>query len=293
MKRKLSLLLLVLALLVLAPCALAVSITDMMGRDIALDAPVTRVVAVTPADCEILCALGAGDVLVGRGEYCNYPQSVLEVPSVESGAALNLEQILALEPQVVLMGTMGQTVEQVEALQSAGAQVVVSNAQDIEGTYAAIRMIGALVGRDAEAEALVKDMQDTFESLKAEPTGKTVYFEVSPLQYGLWTAGANTFMDELAQLCGLTNAFADVDGWAAISEEQVLQRDPDYMVTISMDYGEGPTPVEEMLGREGWQNLKAVKNGAIFNADSDQVSRPGPRLKDAALALSAFVKGAE
>lgn len=293
MKRKLSLLLLVLALLALAPCALAVSITDMMGRDIALDAPVTRVVAVTPADCEILCALGAGDVLVGRGEYCNYPQSVLEVPSVESGAALNLEQILALEPQVVLMGTMGQTVEQVEALQSAGAQVVVSNAQDIEGTYAAIRMIGALVGRDAEAEALVKDMQDTFESLKAEPTGKTVYFEVSPLQYGLWTAGANTFMDELAQLCGLTNAFADVDGWAAISEEQVLQRDPDYMVTISMDYGEGPTPVEEMLGREGWQNLKAVKNGAIFNADSDQVSRPGPRLKDAALALSAFVKGAE
>lgn len=293
MKRKLSLLLLVLALLALAPCALAVSITDMMGRDIALDAPVTRVVAVTPADCEILCALGAGDVLVGRGEYCNYPQSVLEVPSVESGATLNLEQILALEPQVVLMGTMGQTVEQVEALQSAGAQVVVSNAQDIEGTYAAIRMIGALVGRDAEAEALVKDMQDTFESLKAEPTGKTVYFEVSPLQYGLWTAGANTFMDELAQLCGLTNAFADVDGWAAISEEQVLQRDPDYMVTISMDYGEGPTPVEEMLGREGWQNLKAVKNGAIFNADSDQVSRPGPRLKDAALALSAFVKGAE
>lgn len=293
MKRKLSLLLLVLALLALAPCALAVSITDMMGRDIALDAPVTRVVAVTPADCEILCALGAGDVLVGRGEYCNYPQSVLEVPSVESGAALNLEQILALEPQVVLMGTMGQTVEQVEALQSAGVQVVVSNAQDIEGTYAAIRMIGALVGRDAEAEALVKDMQDTFESLKAEPTGKTVYFEVSPLQYGLWTAGANTFMDELAQLCGLTNAFADVDGWAAISEEQVLQRDPDYMVTISMDYGEGPTPVEEMLGREGWQNLKAVKNGAIFNADSDQVSRPGPRLKDAALALSAFVKGAE
>lgn len=293
MKRKLMLLLLVLALLALTPCALAVSITDMMGRDISLDAPVTRVVAVTPADCEILCALGAGDVLVGRGEYCNYPQNVLEVPSVESGAALNLEQILALEPQVVLMGTMGQTVEQVEALQSAGAQVVVSNAQDIEGTYAAIRMIGALVGRDAEAEALVKDMQDTFAGLNAEPTGKTVYFEVSPLQYGLWTAGANTFMDELARMCGLTNAFADVDGWAAISEEQVLQRDPDYIVTISMDYGEGPTPVEEILGREGWQNLKAVKNGAIFNADSDQVSRPGPRLKDAALALSAFVKDAK
>lgn len=295
MKRKLLTLLLVLALLALAPCALAqgVSITDMMGRDITLDAPVTRVVAVTAADCEILCALGAEDTLVGRGEYCDYPQSVLEVPSVESGAELNLEQILALEPQVVLMGTMAQTAEQVEALQNAGAQVVVSNAQDIEGTYTAIRMIGALVGRDAEAEALVKDMQDTFAGLDAEPTGKTVYFEVSPLQYGLWTAGANTFMDELAQMCGLTNAFADVDGWAAISEEQVLERDPDYIVTISMYFGEGPTPVEEIQGREGWQGLKAVKNNAIFNADSNQVSRPGPRLKDAALALYAFVKEAK
>lgn len=292
MKRKLLGLLIVLALLALVPCALAqgVSITDMMGRDIALDAPVTRVVAVTPADCEILCALGAEETLVGRGEYCDYPQSVLEVPPVESGAALNLEQILALEPQVVLMGTMGQTVEQVEALQSAGAQVVVSNAQDIEGTYAAIRMIGALVGRDAGAEALVKDMQDTFAGLNAEPTGKKVYFEVSPLQYGLWTAGANTFMDELARMCGVTNAFADVDGWAAISEEQVLQRDPDYIVTISMDYGEGPTPVEEILGRDGWQGLKAVKNGTVLNVDPNAFSRPGPRLKDAALELYAFVK---
>ena len=120
---------------------------------------------------------------------------------------------------------------------------------------------------------------------------KTVYFEVSPLEYGLWTAGKGTFMDELAQMIGLKNAFEDVEGWAAISEEQVLERDPDYIVTISMYYGEGPTPVEEIMGREGWQELKAVKNEAVFNADSNEVSRPGPRLVDAAQALYDFVYG--
>lgn len=273
----------------------AVTVTDMAGREITLDAPATKVVALTASDCEILAALGAEDTLVGRGEYCDYPESVLEVPAVQSGADTNLEQIIALEPQVVIMAKMAQTEEQVAALEKAGIRVVVSDAQDIEGVYTAIRLIGALVGRNDEAEAMVADMQSAFADIaaKSENTGKTVYFEVSPLQWGLWTAGKGTFMDELATLCGLTNAFADVEGWAEISEEQVLERDPDYIVTISMYYGEGPTPVEEIKSRAGWDALKAVQNDAIFNADSNEVSRPGPRLKDAAEALYTFVTGEE
>lgn len=273
----------------------AVTVTDMAGREITLDAPATKVVALTASDCEILAALGAEDTLVGRGEYCDYPESVLEVPAVQSGADTNLEQIIALEPQVVVMAKMAQTEEQVAALEAAGIRVVVSDAQDIEGVYTAIRLIGALVGRNDEAEAMVADMQSAFADIaaKSENTGKTVYFEVSPLQWGLWTAGKGTFMDELATMCGLTNAFADVEGWAEISEEQVLERDPDYIVTISMYYGEGPTPVEEIKSRAGWDALKAVQNDAIFNADSNEVSRPGPRLKDAAEALYTFVTGEE
>ena len=273
----------------------AVTVTDMAGREITLDAPATKVVALTASDCEILAALGAEDTLVGRGEYCDYPESILEVPAVQSGADTNLEQIIALEPQVVIMAKMAQTEEQVAALEKAGIRVVVSDAPDIEGVYTAIRLIGALVGRNDEAEAMVADMQSTFADIaaKSENTGKTVYFEVSPLQWGLWTAGKGTFMDELATMCGLTNAFADVEGWAEISEEQVLERDPDYIVTISMYYGEGPTPVEEIKSRAGWDALKAVQNDAIFNADSNEVSRPGPRLKDAAEALYTFVTGEE
>lgn len=274
----------------------AVTVTDMTGREITLDAPATRVVALTASDCEILYALGAGDTLVGRGEYCDYPEDVQAVPSVQSGYETNVEQIIALEPQVVLMATMAQTKEQVEALEAAGVHVIVSDAQDIAGVYTAIELIGAVTGKNDEAAALIAGMKDSFAAIAAKAEGdgsKTVYFEVSPLEYGLWTAGKGTFMDELAQMIGLKNAFEDVEGWAAISEEQVLERDPDYIVTISMYYGEGPTPVEEIMGREGWQELKAVKNGAVFNADSNEVSRPGPRLVDAAQALYDFVYGEE
>lgn len=81
----------------------------MLGREITLSEPVERIVALTAADCEILCALGCENLLVGRGTYCDYPQSILSVPIVASGERTNMEQIIALSPQVVLMGDMAQS----------------------------------------------------------------------------------------------------------------------------------------------------------------------------------------
>lgn len=268
-----------------------VTFTDMTGREIVLDRPASRIVALTPSDCEILCALGAEDLLVGRGAYCDYPEDIQQVPVVNSGDQTNLEEILAMSPQVVLMATMAQTQEQIAALEAAGIRVVVSDAQDIEGVYQAIEMIGQLTGRQSQAQALVAQMQEQFQRIaaQAQDTGKTVYFEVSPLEWGLWTAGKGTFMDELAALCGLTNAFSDVEGWAQISEEQVLQRNPDYIVTVTMYYGEGPTPQEEIMSRAGWQDVTAVAQNQVFQADNDRMTRPGPRLMDAAQALYDFV----
>ena len=299
MSRKIIALCLALAMLLGVANVLAetegVTVTDMYGREVTLTEPATRIVALTASDCEILCALGCEDALVGRGEYCDYPPSVLDKPSVQSGYETNIEQILALEPQLVLMSDMAQSEDQVNQLEANGVKVAVSNAQTIDEVYVSIAMIGKLMGKDAEAQALIDDMKLTFEEIAAdsENIGKTVYFEVSPLQWGLWTAGKGTFMDELASMCGLTNAFGDTEGWNAISEEQVIARDPDFIVTITMYYGEGPTPVEEILSREGWQDMKAVKNQAILNADSNAISRPGPRLKLAAKDLYEFVYAEE
>ena len=271
----------------------SVTVTDMTGREITLDEPATRIVALTASDCEILYAIGAGDALVGRGEYCDYPAEVFDVPSVQSGYDTNIEQIIALEPQVLLMSTMAQTEEQIAQLEAAGVHVVVSDAQDIEGVYTAINMIGALMGKEDKAAEIVDGMKSAFAELaaNAKDEGKTVYFEVSPLQWGLWTAGKNTFMNEIAEMIGLKNCFDDVEGWAAISEEQVLERNPDYIVTITMYFGEGPTPEEEILSRDGWQDVTAVQNEAILNLQNNELSRPVPRLVDGAQMLYDFVYG--
>ena len=190
------------------------------------------------------------------------------------------------------MSTMAQTEEQIQQLEDAGVQVVVSDAQDIEGVYTAVTMIGALTGHNDEAAAVVDSMKATFEALSSDISateGKTVYFEVSPLEYGLWTAGKGTFMNEIAEMLGMKNVFDDVEGWAEVSEEDVIARNPDVIVTITMYFGEGPTPEEEIMGRAGWENVAAVQNEAILNLQNNELSRPVPRLADGAQMLADFV----
>ncbi len=277
------------------PAANQIVVTDMSGREMTLDGPIERVVALAPSDAEIIYALGAGERLVGRGEYCDYPEAVLDVPVVQTGSETNVEEILALNPQLVVMNTMAQPLEDLEQLENAGIPVITTASVDIDGVYESIEMLGLTLGLEAEADTMVSDMQAEFETLiQMVPTqdeAKTVYFEVSPLEFGLWTAGSNTFMSELSSMLGMENIFADVDGWAEISEEQVLDRNPDAIVTIAMDFGGGPAPDEEIMSRAGWQDLSAVQNAQVFALAEDELSRPGPRLVDGAQSLLESVYG--
>lgn len=273
--------------------ASAITVTDMTGREVVFDSPAKRIVVINPADCEILYALGAGEAVVGRGEYCNYPEEVNGIQTVPSDV-IDPEQVIALAPDLVIMGPMHKPDENIPVFEQAGIKVILTAANKIDEVYTAIGLIGAAAGKSNEAAGMVESMKTSFEDIaagakEANLGEKTVYFEVSPLEYGLWTAGTGTFMDELCGLLGMRNAFADISGWAEVSEEQVIARDPDYIVTITMDYGEGPNPVEEILSRPGWQGMKAIRNRAIFNADADMTSRPGPRLAEAAEALFEFV----
>lgn len=271
----------------------AITVTDMEGREITLSEPATRIVAIYPSDCEIVCAIGCEDALVGTGLWCSYPASIVSLPKVQSGNDMNAEEIIKLDPQVVLLNTMVGVENQVKQLEENGITVVTSSTSDIASVYYAIRMIGALMDKNDEAEALIADMQGTFDDIKSKSSaeGKKIYFEVSPPQWGLCTAGGPSYLTELAEICGLTNVFGDIDnGWPYIDEEQVVARNPDYIVLLS---GMGAQGVEEILSREGWGEINAIKDKKVYNDDDSCMTVPGPRLKEAALELYNFVYGTE
>ena len=261
-----------------------ITVKDAHGRTVRLSAPAKRIVALAPGDCEILFAIGAGNSLVAAGDSCDRPEAVRSLPSVSSGSEINIEQILSLSPDLVVIFEEPRSDEHAQMLASAGVPAVITLANNIPSTFDMIRLLGRATGKDAEAEALISDMQKTFDRITAASgnTGKTIFFEVSPLAEGLRTAGRNTFMDDIAKICGLTNIFSDVDGWAAVSQEQVIERNPDYILAVPYS-NNGPEYVKEIISRPGWNLTNAVRLGNIGYAETNEITRPGPRLREAAI----------
>ncbi|MGF3066040.1 ABC transporter substrate-binding protein [Facklamia sp. P12945] len=276
------------------------TLTDMVGREVVLEeGPVDEIVTLMPADAEILFEIGAGDTIVGRGTYVDFPaDEVEEIPAIATGENLNIEEIIALDPEVVVMTAMSLTEDQMTAIEDAGITVLVTDAQTIEEVYEAIDLLGQLVGKEEEADQLIEEMETVFkefeEKADQEEESKSVYYEVSPLEFGLWTAGSETFMDEIGQMLNLENVFADQKSFVEVSEEQVLLANPQVIITTSLPMDEeAPSPEEEIMQRKEWDDLSAVKNDKVFAVDNSAFTRPGPRLMDAVKELYDLVYGTE
>lgn len=287
----------ILCLMMLAPLGALASaektLTDMTGREVKIEKPVERLIVMWPGDCEIVYALGAENLLVGVGSYCDYPEAVSSVEKVTPGKDMNLEQVIALKPDMVVTTTMSLVQEHVDALEKAGVRVFINDATNVEGVYTAIANLGALTGREAEAAALTDTMRKGFEAVSAKvPQGGelSVYYEIMPLADGPWAAGGGTFMDELGAKVGLKNIFGDQGAWAQVSEEQVLKANP--AVIISTSYGDPAEVVKEITDRAAWKDVQAIRDGKVFCLDGNLFTRPAPRLVEAVESLFELLYGA-
>lgn len=293
MKRMLSLLMTVMLLLAITGCGAGspgerVRIMDSRGVEVIFDSVPRSIVSLSPANTEILYALDAGDQITAVSDYCNYPEDTGNKHRLPTGEKLNIEALISLNPDVVFLSQMGAMEDQLGQLEDAGIKVVVTEANSLDETYEIIRIIGQAIGKSKEADKLVSSMQESFEDLKEEARGisqKSVYVEVSPLQYGLWSCGQETFVQELLDIIGAKNIFDDTTGWSAVSEEQVIERNPDIIITTASPLTGIEDPVGDITGRANWAEINAVKKGQVYMLDGDMLSRPGPRLTEAAREL--------
>lgn len=276
-----------------------IQFTDSLGREITLEGPAETVITEQPSQAEIIYALGKEDAIIGRGSYVDYPENILDIPDVGSGTEINFEEIIQLDPDVLFIGLMGDAGKEFSQLEEAGITVIAVHATTIAEVYESIELIGMVMGTEDEAVSVIEEMESTFDKYAAladeqasEDEAPSVYFEISQLEYGLWTAGTETFMHEMAEMLNLDNTFNDIPGFGEISEEQVLDRDPDYIITSTMHY-DGFDPVEEILNRSSWANISAVENKNVYMADADESTRPGPRLAQGIETLYNFIYGEE
>jgi iron complex transport system substrate-binding protein len=159
--------------------------------------------------------------------------------------------------------------------------VQVPTSTSIQGIYNDIVAVAEALGvkeRGEElARALKAEVDKIAETGKNVTDKKTVYFEVSPVPY-MVTLGSGTYLNEMIELLGAVNIFADQSGWFAPNAEAILERDPDIIFTLEMTGTNGPDPVEEIRNREGFQTLRAVRENRIYAIDANSSGRPSQNI---------------
>ena len=260
----------------------SVTLTDDIGSTVEVAWPVERIVSLAPSNTEIAFALGLGDLLVGVTDFCDYPAEALEIEKI-GGVEPNLEQIVALDPDLVLAIGGEPEPASIGQLRDLGLTVLVLKPGDLEALYQDIELVGQAVGAEQEAEALVSDMQERIEAV----TTLTADVEELPLVfYELdgtdpsrpWTAGPGSWHDEFIRLAGGVNLAGDLDtAWVQINAEELVARDPEVIVLGDAAWGVTPESVAE---RPGWDVIAAVQSGNVHPIDDNLISRPGPRVVD-------------
>ena len=270
--------------------AFPVTLTDDDGTKVELKAAPEQIVSLTPAETEILYALGAGDRVVGKVEdLANYPPEAKDVPVVGTFSGVDVEKIVAAGTDLVIAGGNGGTQpEAIKKLRDLKIPVLVVYAGTVEGVYHDIELTGDAVGAAGEADDLVASMKAGFDQVAAATAGvtkKRVFYETGdqPAIYGIADGSVYEQMISLAGGTPITTGSAT--NWEQ-STEKLVEADPELIILGDSAYGVTAAAVAK---RPGWSTLTAVKNGAIVGIDDIVVTRPGPRLADGLRLLVAAI----
>ena len=267
-----------------------ISVVDGLDKHITLVQPAQKIVTLSPPITEILYAVGAGDQVVARDSFSDYPETALSLPDIGGGfAEYDLETIISLKPDLVIAGGIN-TPELVQSLEDLGLTVYyLANPSDLEGTFASIEVLGILSGHEDEASELVERLRSRIDAVSAAledvEEKPTVYYELDATDVAKpYTPGPNTFYTSMIEMAGGENIGAELEfEWVQISLEQLLIEDPDLILLGDAMWGITPESVAE---RAGWDSLTAVANGRVLPFDDNLIARIGPRQVDGLEALA-------
>lgn len=265
--------------------------TDGLGRTVQLDGPAQRIVSMAPSNTEILFAVGAGNQVVGRDEFSDYPAEAASLTSIGgSFGDYNYESIVDLDPDLVLASELN-TPDQVQALEDLGLTVYyLQNPTNLDEMYANLERVAALTGHEAETAALVESLKARVAAVEEALAGvekqPLVFYEIDATDPSApYTSGTGTFIDTLLTQAKARNVGTELEGaYAQISLEELLVQDPDYILLGDSVWG-GVTP-ESVAQRAGWDELTAVQEGRVLPFDDNLISRPGPRQVEGLEALA-------
>lgn len=239
--------------------------TDDYGTTVNVPTNPHRVVSLSPAVTEIMFAIGADSLLVGRTEFCLYPPEASTVENIGGISNLNIEKVLSVHPDLIISGSMVPR-KVVEQFATMGVPLVcVIEKQKFDSLYSNISKIGHLVGHVHQADSLNKCLRQNVAKLP-EPSSQekpSVYYVVGFGSGGNFTAGGNTFINDIIDMAGGENIAKDSQGWA-YSIEALMQSNPDFILIRREDSARFcQTAPYSQLGAVKKGNLIALEDGIL------------------------------
>ena len=240
-----------------------------------------RVVSLAPSTTEALYAVGAGDRVVGRSTYCDYPPEATKLPAL-GGVEPDVEAVLELQPDLVvdIAGAASQRVA--EKIAAHGIATWFAPTDSLADIDAMLLGVGARTGHAARAEEVVKDLDEHVRAVE-----RAVAAEARPrvlLVVGaapIVAAGPRSFADELVRRAGAVNVVLEGGAWQTIAFERIAELDPDVVLDASED------AARITADAPGWGTLRAVRQpGHVIRIRDERVLRAGPRIGDGLTVLA-------
>jgi vitamin B12 transport system substrate-binding protein len=238
--------------------------------------PKTRIVALAPHIVEMLFDIGAGDKIIGTVTYADYPKAALDIPRVGSYHGMQIEKILALNPDLVIVWKSGNSQSDIDKMKRLGLKVVMSNPENIADVATELRYYGELTGNQKQAETVALAYEKRLKKLRdANADNKPI-----PVFYQLWsepmmTVNGTTWINQLIEVCQGVNVFADnATPYPKLSIENVIVAQPHLMI-LPDENADKPQPI---IDWHKWPEIPAVKNNKFIHVDADLLHRFSTRM---------------
>lgn len=265
------------------PATAGWDVTDDTGTVVTIAGVPERVASLSPAITEIVFALGAGNRLVGGTDFDDYPAEAPALPDVATYQGVLMEQLIALDPDLVLASGMGFTPDaDIARMRELGFPVVTTYATSVDDVMTDILLIGTALGEDASAVAttLTSDMAadlDRIAKLAATTDSSPRTFYETGDQPELYGIAPGSFAADMVERAGgeaITTG--DPNVWS-MPLERLVAADPQVILLGDAAYGVCPDIVAQ---RPGWGDISAIRERAVRPVNDIVVTRPGPRIAE-------------
>ena len=266
-------------------CQFPITLIDDSGAEVIINEKPERIVSAAPSNTEIIFALGLEDKLVGRSEFCNYPEATKTIESIGKMSPLNLEKIVSLNPDIIF-SYGGFQLKDIPRLRELGFNVLVVQSETLKEMIKGIQLIANACGIPKEGEQLTSLMQERIDLINIQVENSSV--EQKPKVFigsnfdTIYSPGRKTLFHELITMAGGENIVGHLHGWAKINPELVAQKEPDIIIIPSgiMNPEEISKIKQDIITHPGWSHVPAIKNNRIYAVNEDFFYRAGPRLVD-------------